>query len=309
MCGVKIESGTTTAEAGVAFFNASGRISNSEIGTIKAANGNSWGVVMTNSQIGEGAGAAERQVTIENSKIKGYTTVGVLFDDSKGKADGAATNTERSGMKQVGYVKKTLIEGSATGASATVAQSGIVVSDGAVAHITGSVIANNRLTTEPKKSAGVLLLDAETLNGGFSISGSQLIGNGYGVYNADAKNEVVRQGAPATATNDYWGSAGTPIVGPTVVTPHEVLPATTPAKFTYTYEEGISGADATPAASVLTTPLLGTAPAEPVIGTQTDLAPVGDIVNPDGGEAVEAGVMVEPVIAAEDDYGVRSVVL
>jgi hypothetical protein len=153
--GVKIESGSTTAEAGVAFFNASGRIANSEIGTIKAANGNSWGVVMTNSQIGEGAGAAERQVTIENSKIKGYTTGGgVLFDDSKGKADAAATNYERSGMKQVGYVKDTVIEGSATGASATVAQSGIVVSDGAVAHISGSVIANNRYSTEPKKSAG-----------------------------------------------------------------------------------------------------------------------------------------------------------
>ena len=43
--GVKIESGSTTAEAGVAFFNASGRIANSEIGTIKAANGNGWGVV------------------------------------------------------------------------------------------------------------------------------------------------------------------------------------------------------------------------------------------------------------------------
>jgi len=98
--GVKIESGSTAAEAGVAFFNASGRIANSEIGTIKAANGNGWGVVMTNSQIGEGPGAAERQVTIENSKIKGYATGGVLFDDSKGKLDGAVTTTERSGMKQ-----------------------------------------------------------------------------------------------------------------------------------------------------------------------------------------------------------------
>jgi large repetitive protein len=299
--GVKIESGSTTAEAGVAFFNASGRIANSEIGTIKAANGNGWGVVMTNSQIGTGPGSPERQVTIENSKIKGYTTGGVLFDDSKGKADGAVTNTERSGMNQVGYVKNTLIEGSATGASATVAQNGIVVSDGAIAHVTGSVIANNRLATEPKKSAGVLLLDAETLNGGFSISGSQLVGNGYGVYNADAKNETVRLGAPATAANDYWGSAGTPIVGPTVVTE--------PSSKVFAYEEGVSGKDTAEAASVLTTPLLGTAPATPVIGTQTDLAPVGEIVNPDGGEAVEAGVAVEPVVFTEDDYGIRSVSL
>jgi hypothetical protein len=46
-----------------------------------------------------------------------------------------------------------------------------------------------------------------------------------------------------------------------------------------------------------------------VIGTQPDAAPVGAIVNPDGGEAVEAGVMVEPVVTAEDDYGVKSVIL
>lgn len=300
--GVKIESGNTTAEAGVAFFNASGRIANSEIGTIKAANGNSWGIVMTNSQIGEGAGAAERQVTIENSKIKGYTTGGgILFDDSKGKADGTATNNERSGMKQVGYVKNTLIEGSATGTSGTVAQSGIVVADGAVAHISGSVIAHNRLVSEPKKSAGVLLLDAETQNGGFSLTGSKLVGNGYGLYNADAKNEAVRLGAPATATNDYWGSVGTPIDGPTVVTE--------PSSKEFSYEEGVSGKDSAEAASVLDTPVLGAAPATPVVGTQLDLPPVGDIVNPDGGEAVEAGVAIEPVVAAEDDYGVRSVVL
>jgi large repetitive protein len=310
--GVKIESGSTTAEAGVAFFNASGRIANSEIGTIKAANGNSWGVVMTNSQIGEGPGAAERQVTIENSKIKGYTTGGgVLFDDSKGKADGTATNAERSGMKQVGYVKNTVIEGSATGAAATVIQSGIKVADGAVAHISGSLIANNRSATEPKKTAGVLLADAETLNGGFTLTGSRIIGNGYGLYNAKADGETVREAAPATATNDYWGSAGTPIVGPTVVTPHEVTPPTTPATFTYTYEEGISGNDAatTPAPSVLYTPVLTTAPADPVIGTQPDLAPVGEIVNPGSGEAVEAGVTVEPVVFTEDDYGIRSVSL
>ncbi len=313
--GVKVESGSTTAEAGIAFFNASGRIANSEIGTIKPVNGNSWGVVMTNSQIGEGAGAAERQVTIENSKIKGYTTGGgILFDDSKGKADAATTNFERSGMKQVGYVKNTVIEGSATETSATVAQSGIEVADGAVVHISGSTIANNRYAAEPTKSAGVLLLDAETKNGGFSISGSKIVGNGYGLYNANAKDEAVREGAPATATNNYWGSAtstaGSPIIGPTVVVKTEVTPVTVPPTYTYHgYEEGISGKDATEAESVLYSPVLGAAPATPVVGTQTDVPAVGEIVNPDGGEAVEAGVAVEPVVTAEDDYGVKSVVL
>lgn len=190
--GVKIESGSTAAEAGVAFFNASGRIANSEIGTIKAANGNGWGVVMTNSQIGAGVGSPERQVTIENTKIKGYATGGVLFDDSKGKKDGEATTTERSGMNQVGYMKNVAVEGSGTSTSTTVFQTGVQVASGAKAKITGSVIAGNFSPEAERKSVGVLLTDAETLNGGFSITGSMISGNGYGLFNADAKNEVVR---------------------------------------------------------------------------------------------------------------------
>jgi hypothetical protein len=312
--GVKIESGSTTAEAGVAFFNASGRIANSEIGTIKAANGNGWGVVMTNSQIGEGSGAAERQVTIENSKIKGYATGGVLFDDSKGKLDGAVTTTERSGMKQVGYVKNVVVEGSGTSTSTTVFQTGVQVAAGAKAKITGSVIAGNFSPEAERKSVGVLLTDAETLNGGFSITGSRISGNGYGLFNADAKNEAVREGAPATATNDYWGTAGgSPVEGGTPFTKVEKTPVTVPPTYTYTLTgvEGISGNDAaaTPAPSVNTASPLGAAPAEPTVGTQSDVAPVGEIVNPLSGEAVEAGVAVEPVVVAEDDYGIRSVSL
>jgi hypothetical protein len=252
-------------------------------------------------------------VTIENSKIKGYTTGGVLFDDSKGKADGAATNLERSGMKQVGYVKNTLVEGSATvtekATSEATPQTGIQVAHGATVQITGSKIANNRDSTEPRKAVGVLLTDAETLNGGFSIKGSRIVGNSYGLFNAEAKNEAVREGAPANATNNYWGTLGTPVEGPTVFTRHEVTPVTSPKTFFGTYEEGVSGADAATHPSVLFAPVLGSAPAEPAVGTQTDLPPVGEIVNPGSGEAVEAGVAVEPVVAAEDDYGIRSVSL
>ncbi|HVW47808.1 MAG TPA: Ig-like domain-containing protein [Solirubrobacterales bacterium] len=310
--GVKIESGSTAAEAGVAFFNASGRIANSEIGTIKAANGNGWGVVMTNSQIGTGPGSPERQVTIENSKIKGYATGGVLFDDSKGKADGSATTTERSDMNQVGYVKNTVVEGAA--GNTTFAQTGIQVADGAVAHITGSTIAGNLDVNagEERKSVGVLLTDAETLNGGFSITKSRIAGNGYGLFNADAKNETVREGAPAIATEDYWGtSGGSPAEGTaTPFTKVEVVPVTKPPSYTYpTTVEGVSGADGASNPSVLFIPVLTALPAAPTIGVQPDVAPVGEIVNPDDGEAVEAGVAVEPVVFTEDDYGVRSVSL
>jgi hypothetical protein len=312
--GVKIESGSTAAEAGIAFFNASGRIANSEIGTIKAANGNGWGVVMTNSQIGTGLGSPERQVTIENTKIKGYATGGVLFDDSKGKKDGEATNTERSGLNQVGYVKNAVVEG--VGGSETLAQTGIKVASGAVVHITGSKIAgnlnSNTTTNEERKSVGVLLTDAETLNGGFAITNSNIVGNGYGLFNADAKNEAVRLGAPATATNDYWGTTGgNPAVGaPTAFTKVQKTPVTNPPTYTYpTTQEGISGADTATDPSVLYEPVLTTVPAEPTVGTQSDVAPVGEIVEPGSGEAVEAGVALEPVVFTEDDYGISSVSL
>ena len=194
---------------------------------------------MTNSQIGRRSARAERQVTIENSKIKGYATGGVLFDDSKGKADGEATNTERSGMNQVGYVKNVLVEGSGRARAPRSSRPAIQVASGAIAHITGSIIAGNFSPEAERKSVGVLLTDAETLNGGFSITGSKISGNGYGLFNADAKNEAVREGAPATATNDYWGTAGgSPVEAATAFTKVEITPVTDPPTYTYTLTVG-----------------------------------------------------------------------
>ena len=70
--GVKIESGSDAAEAGVAFFNTSGRIADSEIGTIKPVNGNGWGVVATNSIIADPiVNTPERNVTLENDVDQG----------------------------------------------------------------------------------------------------------------------------------------------------------------------------------------------------------------------------------------------
>jgi hypothetical protein len=107
--GVTIESGSTAAEAGVAFFDSSGRIADSVVGPVTAANGNGWGVVETNTLVAEGEGVPERQVTITESTVKGYGSGGVLFDGSKGEA----ASTARSGMNQVGYVFDSTIEGPA----------------------------------------------------------------------------------------------------------------------------------------------------------------------------------------------------
>ncbi len=297
--GVTIESPSAYVEAGVAFFNSSGRIANSVVGPLKrissagelAAKPHGWGIVATNSVIGAGSGAPERQVTVVNSKVFGYQSGGIRFDDARG-TDAAATVTEASGMKEVGFVKGTLVEGQA---STVFPQTGVQYHAGATGQVTDSKIANNRYTTEPRKSVGVLLTGAETLNSGFSISGSTIIGNGYGLFNADLKNELVREGAPAVASGNFWGTNGTPIAGATVVGPPD--------------EEGISGNDAGANASVTFAPVLGAAPAAPVIGTQSDSAPVGAIVNPADGEAVAPGTAIEPVVLAEDDYGVKSVVM
>jgi large repetitive protein len=283
--GVTIESGSTAAEAGVAFFNSSGRIADSVVKSIKPANGNGWGVVETDSQIGSGVGSPERQVTIADSTIKGYGAGGVLFDGSKGKADGTATNTERSLMNQVGYVFGSTIEGA--GGGPTGPQTGIAYRSGARGEVTGSAVVDNQTGSGAGSSYGVLAADA----GAVSVAGSEIAGNGgpgYGVYSANAAvtgvgTETVR------ATGDYWGTGGTPLSGETVLGPPD--------------QEGVGG-------PVTTTPVATSAPsiaATPAL--MPDQAPSGEIVEPAGGEAVEVGAKIEPVVLAEDDYGVKSVAL
>ncbi len=298
--GVTIESPNNYAEAGVAFFNSSGRISNSVIGPLKKITKESelatkpygYGVIATNSLVGTKVGAPERQVTITNSKIYGYQAGGVRIDDARG-TDASATANEASGMNEVGYITRSTIEGEK---SALFPQVGVQFHAGATGKVIGSRIANNSYATTPTKSAGVLLTGAETLNEGVSITGSLFTGDAYGVYNANAANTEVRVGAPVSALEDFWGSGGNPREGATETGPPEV--------------EGISPKDTGGNASVLFAPVATAAPEVPAVpSTLPDAAPVGAIVNPGGGEAVTAGTAIEPVVAAEDDYGVNSVSL
>jgi hypothetical protein len=306
--GVKIESGSTTAEAGVAFFNASGRIADSEIGTIKSVNSNGWGVVETNSDQASGAGAPERQVTLVNDVIKGYTTGGVLFDGSKGGVDAAPTNTAPSGMPQVGFIKGTVIEGSST--TGSVPLTGVAIRSGATATITDSQIAKNE-SKAATPSYGILAAEA----GPVTVKGSKITLNGqkgYALYNGNAELTGVSTGAAIEATENFWGLSGTPKTGESVI-------VTSPAKD----EEGVEGPVTTEpvAAAIPSIPTVVVTETEnpethvktkvytPTIPGMPDAAPVGEIVNPDGGETVEAGVAVEPVVTAEDDYSVRSVSL
>jgi hypothetical protein len=303
--GVTIES-SAYVEAGIAFFNSSGRISNSVVGPLKrvskeselAAKPYGYGILASNSLVGAGSGTAERQVTVVNSKVSGYQSGGIRFDDARG-TDISATAKEPSGIKEVGYVKNTAVEGS--GASTAIPQVGIQYHAGATGSITGSKISGNMFSTEQRKSAGVLLTG---VGAGFSISGSLISGNGYGLFNTDVKNEIVREGAAALATGNFWGTHGTPVVGQTLTTT-----VVGPPKVEE-FEEGISGDDLTPSPSVTFAPVADSAPTVPSVpALLPDAAPVGEIVNPAGGEEVEAGEATEPVVAAEDDYGVNSVSL
>jgi len=291
--GVTIESPGAYVDAGVAFFNSSGRIADSVIGPLRrvaagelAAKPHGYGVIATNSLLGAGSGSPERQVTIVGSRVFGYQSGGIRFDDARG-ADAAATGREPSGIKEVGYVRNTTVEGS--GASTTIPQVGIQYHAGAAGTVTASRIAGNLFTTDQRKSAGVLLTGA----GQFSIAGSEIVGNGFGLFNADVANAEVREGAPAQATGNWWGAGGTPIAGPTV-----------------SVEEGVSGEDGEGNPSVLFAPVAASVPLVPQPpALLPDSAPVGGFVNPGDGAAVEPGATLEPVVLAEDDYGVRSVSL
>jgi hypothetical protein len=303
--GVTIESPSAYVEAGVAFFNSSGRIADSIVGPLKrvsagelAAKPHGYGVIATNSLIGAGSGTAERQVTVVNSKVFGYQWGGIRFDDARG-TDASATTREPSGIKEVGYVKGTTVEGS--GASTVIPQVGIQYHAGATGSITASKVTGNMYTTEQRKSAGILLTG---VGAGFSVSGSLISGNGYGLFNADVKNEVVREGAPALATGNFWGTHGTPITGPTATTTIAGPPKVEE------FEEGISGEDAATNPSVVFSAVLGSAPTVAAVPPLApDSAPVGAIVNPGDGETVDPGTAIEPVVLAEDDYGVRTVSL
>jgi len=285
--GVTIEAPKASVEAGVAFFNASGRIADSVIGPITKAGSAGWGVVETNSLQGAGSGAPERQVTITDSRIFGYGAGGVLFDGGRGKDTETATINTFAGLKQVGYVNGTTIEGS--GGTSTIAQDGVVYNAGSSGSVTGSSITGNASTTG--KSVGILLSKASGEGAGVKVSGSYIGANkGFGLWNGDAGLTTPSTTA-VDASGNYWGTNGTPAEAETVLGPPDV--------------EGVSGTG-----SVTFTPVAGSKPLVAAVPTSLpDAAPVGSIVDPLGGESVESGEAVEPVVFAEDDYGVKSVAL
>jgi hypothetical protein len=297
--GVTITSPDITAEAGIAFFNTSGRISDSVIGPLQraadatalAAAPHGWGVLMTNSIQGASEAAVRRELTVADSLITGYQSGGILFDDARG-SDGNANNGVRSGVREYGYVLHSRIAGS--GPDALIAQTGIRFHAGARGSVTESEITGNQFTPDPRQSVGVLLTDAETgpdpsnpAVRAFTAQGNAITGNGFGLFNADIANAAPRLGAPASAQDDWWGCAAGP--GGAGCDP-------------------VSGPDSASAATVELGTVRATAPAPLTVpGATPDAPPTGAFVDPGEGEVVTVGETVTPTVLAADDFGVKSV--
>jgi large repetitive protein len=288
--GVTIESPNAYAEAGVSFFNTSGRVSDSVIGPIKRATSSEelaakpygWGVVASNSLIGTGLGSVERQVTVADSLVTGYQAGGILFDGARG-ADGAPSTEEPSNVNEKGYVTGTFVHGQ--GPDNLIPQNGVEYHAGAGGFVEHSNITGNLFSADKRRSVGILLAGADT--GGSHVSKSALSGNGYGVYNANIANTALSSGPPLIATDNFWGSGGRPEEGESTGS-----------------GEGVSGGG-----SVTYVPVLPRTPSiAPAPGIVPDLPPSGSIVSPVDGEA-KHGSTVSVVVAAGDDFGVKSVTL
>jgi large repetitive protein len=296
--GVTVTSGRTYAEAGIAFFGAAGRVSESVVGPMKVAtsaaelaeNPHGWGIVKTGVIRGAGAGTVENEVTVANSVVTGYQSGGILFDGARGR-DGAADNVVRTGIEQHGYVSNTVVKGTP---NAIYPQAGITFTSGADGFVKGSRITGNYYKPDPSKSYGVLATDAGT--GALTVSGSILTGNGFAAYNANADRTAVRLGAPLAVSGSYVGSAVPVSGGPADPS---------------TGVEAISGPDTNGAASITLTaraasPVAGV---PTTVGTVADSAPTAAVVDPVDGMKLDIGQTVYPLLRGSDDFAVKSATL
>jgi hypothetical protein len=178
--GVTIDSGGVPAEALVAFFNTSGRIANSVLGTVTPAGPYGYGLIMTNSLQGAEAGV-RRQVTFEKSVL---SAGGIFFDDARG-ADGAATTTVRSGITAYGNIAGSRVAGPVT---YTYGQRGTISGSELSGPLT---LTDAELGPDPSNPAVRA----------FSVTGSSL---------ASLSNSGT---GTALATGNWWGAAGPTTTG------------------------------------------------------------------------------------------------
>lgn len=299
--GVTVTAGDTFAEAGIAFFGAAGRVSESVVGPLKVADGagelaenpHGWGIVKTGLIQGSGAGTVENEVTVANSLVTGYQSGGILFDGARG-ADGSADNTVRTNIKQHGYVSGTVVKGKP---GSLFAQTGIKYASGADGFVKNSRITGNYFKPDPSTSYGILLTDAGIdAPGSLTASGNVITGNGFAAYNANADKTAVREGAPFVLNASYVGT-GNPVAGG---------PANPDTGL-----EAISGPDTAAAATVTTPGRVNSAPAGVPTkqGGVIDGAPSAALIDPGTGLEIDPGQTVYPLVLGNDDFAVKSATL
>jgi hypothetical protein len=293
--GVTVTSGDTWAEAGIAFFGAAGRVSESVVGPLRTAadadeladHPHGWGVVKTGMLLGAGRGTVESEVTVANSVVTGYQSGGILFDGARGK-DGAADNTVRTGIRQHGYVNGTVVKGRP---NRVYPQTGIQYTSGVDGFVNTSRVTGNYFTPDPSRSYGILLTDAGTDGGNLTGASDVVTGNGFAVVNANADNSAVRTDAPFALAGSYLGS-GSPVQGGPA-DPETGL-------------EAVSGSG-----SVTTPSRASSAPTSvpTTVGTVSDAAPTAALIDPADGTQVKAGQTLHPLARGLDDFAVRSATL
>lgn len=298
--GVTVTAGDTYAEAGIAFFGAAGRVSESVVGPMKRVDSaddleefpHGWGIVKTGMILGEGPGTVESEVTVANSVVKGYQSGGILFDGARGP-DGDPDNATRTGIIQNGYVIDSVVEGKP---NKVYPQTGIQYTSGVTGFVNGSRITGNYYKPDPSQSFGILLTDAGTEDGGLTGLGNIVTGNGFAAYNANADNSAVREGAPFELRGSFVGQ-GNPIPGG----PADPSAGT----------EAISGPDSTPAATV-TTPQRASTPPSSVptsVGSTPDAAPTAALLDPEDGLGAKVGETLYPLVGGKDDFAISSATL
>lgn len=273
--GVTITSGSTWAEAGIAYLNTAGRISESVIGPLRtattseeaAAHPHGWGVVKTNHLQGAGNGTVESELTVANSVVTGYQAGGILFDGARG-ADDSESILTRAGIKHHGYVTDTIVTGSA---STLFPQVGVRYSAGADGFVGSSRITANTFAAAPTSAVGVELRDS----GVVEVRESVITGNGVAVANREITGTAPRTDQPVTVRAslvDGLSQDGSTI---TVLDPAAAEPAGVPS----------------------------------AVGAIADAAPTAQVVEPGEGTEVESGTTLAPIVRAKDDFAVRSVTL